>query len=111
MLRMKKYSLALGILAVTLIATIALATTEQRNPGACVGQWTNCFGAVFDGGLFSYTSQNNRIGFWQNYGFSIPAGSTINSVTVRADFWASRTSGFIGVQVSNNSGASWGPTH
>jgi len=46
---------------------------------------------------------------YYNYGFSIPAGSTINGIEVRLDAWADGTAGapFICVELSWDGGTTW----
>ncbi len=48
---------------------------------------------------------------WKNYSFGLASTDTIDSVVVRADFFASNVRGFISVRVSGDGGATYGPSH
>lgn len=90
------------------------AVTLTNNPGACSGQWNNCVNAFGDNVNRAKVSANNsvnRSGRWQAYGFSVPASATIDSVKVRADFYASNFRGHINVRVSGDGGATLGLSH
>ncbi len=106
-----KTLLAIGILSVAVFAITAFADTAQNSPTSCTTGWTNCGNAFADGGSAATATRAGKVSNWSNYGFSIPSGSTINSVTVRADFWATKTNGYIDVQVTNNGGTTWGTAH
>lgn len=95
-------------------ALIVFAATSQNSPTACNGQWGSCTNAfVNDANRATFTATNslNGSGRWNNYGFSITNSSKIDSVKVRADFFASNVRGFINVRVSGDGGVTYGPSH
>ncbi|MBI1886016.1 MAG: hypothetical protein HYS09_06865 [Chloroflexi bacterium] len=55
------------------------------------------------------TSTTKDRHLFYNYGFSVPAGSTINGIEVRLDAWADATAGspFMCVELSWDGGTSW----
>lgn len=109
----RKMRRALPVAAVLLLITAAIVladSTGNRSPTACSGQWTGCSSANADGGSVA-TAAKDKAGVWNNYGFSFGAGDIIGTVKVRADFFASRTNGYIDVKVSGDGGASYGPVH
>lgn len=96
------------------VVALVLGVTLFNSPSACSGQWTSCSNAFANDAnraTASVSATSNKSGIWNNYGLSITQGSTINRVNVRADFFASRTSGFINVKVSGDSGLTYGPSH
>ena len=102
------------LISALLFTATVFATLQSNSPSLCSGQWTNCSNAFADNtnsATATATSSANKTGTWQNYGFSIPNSAQINSVIVRADFFASKTTGFIDVRVSGNGGVSYGPAH
>jgi Flp pilus assembly protein TadG len=80
------------------------AATITHSPNG----WTSPNGALADGGS---THANNATGAQQgygNFGFSVPAGSTISGIEVRVKARSTDTSGCsIGVQLSWNDGTNW----
>jgi len=106
-----KKTIVFGILAIALLATLTLADTQQKNPTTCIFGWMNCTAAFADGGLFASATQINTTSDWYNYSFVINDSSIITNVRVRADFWATRTNGYIDVQVSKDRGSTWGIAH
>lgn len=90
------------------------AVTQLNSPTTCSGLWTDCSNAFADNtnvATASVSTGVNKSGTWQNYGFSIENSSTITNVTVRADFFASKSNGFINVRVSGDGGNTFGPSH
>ena len=90
------------------------AVTLTNNPTACNGQWGKCNNAFADNvnrSTVSVTNNVNRSERWNGYDFAIPSSVIINSVKVRADFYASNFRGHINVRVSGNGGATLGPSH
>ena len=111
---MNKKILISSLLVVLISALIVFAASSQRSPTACGGQWSSCSNANADNAnTATFTAKNdlNGSGRWNNYGFSLQNGAIITNVTVRADFFASNTRGFINVRVSGNNGATYGPSH
>src|SRR3989338_9043954 len=100
----------LFLLILTLTITFVSSTINTNNPSVCNGQWSSCSNAFADGGTKS-TANMNKNTTWRNYGFSLPSGSTIQEVMVRADFYASKTNGYIDVRVSKDGGNSYGAAH
>ena len=88
--------------------------TLVKSPSSCGGDWSSCNRAFKNDASRSTASVNstlNRTGVWNNYGFSISSNSTIISVNINADFYASNTRGFMSVRVSGDGGATYGPPH
>jgi PKD repeat protein len=113
MARLTKF-LVLAITALLLLAVPVLATLLSNSPTACSGQWTSCTNAFANDAnraTASVSATANKTGIWNNYGFNIPSSASIDSVLVRADFFASQTSGYINIRTSNNGGAALGPSH
>lgn len=105
MKRMLMFSIIISILAI-----FVFADSQFKSPTACGGQWTSCSNAFADNANRA-TASKDKSGRWNNYAFSTGNGAIINNVTVRADFFASRTNGFIDVKVSGDNGATYGPSH
>ncbi len=105
------------ILMVTLMAASVYADLATNSPTVCSGSaspWTTCgnaFGNNINQSTAAVTGTVNRTSQWRNYGFTIPGSASVNSVKVRADFWASRTSGSVNIKVSTDGGNTWGPNH
>jgi len=102
------------ILPLLLFAAAVFAVTSLNSPSACSGQWTNCAYAFADDAnrtTATATSSSSKTGTWNNYGFSIDDSSVINNVTVRADFFASNSRGYINIKVSGDGGATFGSSH
>ncbi|MEK6964447.1 MAG: hypothetical protein AABX70_08565 [Nanoarchaeota archaeon] len=96
------------------LSALALAALSLKSPSKCQGQWNNCANAFSDNTLratASVTANNNKTGNWTNYSFSIPSTARINTVKVRADFFANNPRGYMDVRVTGNGGASFGPIH
>lgn len=108
---MRTKTLGLSLMAVALFSVAVFAMSVQKSPASCTGTWANCSRAFADDTLRATGSGNAAAGTWQNYGFNIPAGEIIDSVVVRADFFASKTNGYLSVRVSGDGGVSWGPAH
>ncbi|MCP4546702.1 MAG: hypothetical protein GY835_09595, partial [bacterium] len=128
----------LVILSVLIPATLFVApvpvaladTTGWGNPTANAadsggdgnGFERNPTRAYADGsGSSSYAESRNNGSYWNgrtdrhryyNYGISIPAGSTIQGIEVRLDWWLDSTSGTnnLSVDLSWNGGTSWTST-
>lgn len=115
----KKTYLLVSMIMLLILAAFVAAMTTYRNPASCAGQWTTCSYANANGGsstAATLTSSLNKSGRWQSYtGITIPNGSIIHFVKVRADFWVNNatpsTLGFLNVRVSPDAGATWGPDH
>ncbi len=110
----KFHALLIFAISLSVIMTSALAASSLNSPSTCSGQWNNCSRAFADDAnraAASVTSTSNKTGTWNNYGFSISNSSTIDNVTVRADFFASNIRGYINVKVSGDGGATFGPSH
>jgi hypothetical protein len=107
-----KRTMRVGIVLACLAAAISVvfASIATASPHSCAGGWTNCNYAYADGSTYASGAVGN-VGTWTNYGYALMSNSTINSVTVRADFWATKTTGMLDVRVSNDGGSTWGPTH
>ena len=103
-----------ALIILSFVFSFVTATVNSNSPSACSGQWTSCSNAFADNtnrATATATGSSNKTGIWNNYGFSIKDSAIINSVVVRADFFASKTTGFINVKVSGNGGATYGPAH
>ncbi len=102
------------VLAVLVFAALVSAATVLNSPSVCSGEWANCSYAFADNGNVSTASVNasvNKTETWSGYNFSIPSNASINNVTVRADFSATRLTGYIDVRVSGDGGQTFGPSH
>ncbi len=83
----------------------------QLNPGnacaddAAFAEDTN--GGTANSSVCSSTARDRHL--YYNYGFSIPAGATINGIEVRLDAWSDSTSGTpqICVELSWDAGTTW----
>ncbi len=107
-------NIAVTLLVIVIAALAVYAATTTSSPTSCSGQWTSCSNAFADNtnrATASVTGSANKSGIWRNYGFSIGSGSIVNNVTVRADFFATRTNGFINVRVSGDNGATYAQSH
>ncbi len=103
-----------GVFSVIIFLSLVFALTINNNPGSCNGQWTSCSNAFADNvnkATASVTGSVNKSGIWNNYGFLINDSSKIDSVRVRADFFASKMSGRANVRVSGDGGLTYGPSH
>ena len=84
-----------------------------NSPSVCNGQWTSCNNGFSDN--FNYATatvrRNTITGTWKGYGISLPNSTKIDSVVIRADFFSSRTTGFIDVRVSGDNGLTYGAPH
>jgi len=107
---MKKLFLSFLIVSLFIFSVGVLADNTVNDPATCSGEWTNCNNAFSDGGGVA-TATKNEVGIWQDYGFNIDPLDEINYVQVRVDFFASKTNGFVDIQVSNNSGTNFGSAH
>ena len=105
-----KIMLLFSTIIMSVLAIAVIALTSSNSPTACGGQWTSCSNAFADDASRA-TASPSQSGRWNNYGFSTGNGAIINNVTIRADFFATRTSGFINVKVSGDNGATYGPGH
>lgn len=97
-----------------IIAVAAIAVTLFQSPTVCSGQWASCANAFGDNANraeFRARDTINGTGTWQDYSFVIPSTAQIDSVVVRADFFASNTKGKLDVRVSGDGGATYGPAH
>ena len=113
MAKLTKFSV-LTITALLLLAVPVLAIVLSNSPAACSGQWTSCTNAFANDAnraTASVSGTANKTSIWNNYGFNIPSSASIDSVLVRADFFASKTNGYINIRASNNGGATLGPSH
>ncbi len=103
-----------AIVALTALYALVSATATSSSPSACNGQWSSCTNAFSDNtnrATATATNTANKTGVWGNYGFSIPVGSTVDSVAVRADFFATNFRGYINVRVSGDGGLTYGQSH
>lgn len=110
----KNSKIIVSVITLVLLSATVLALIQLNSPSACSGQWTTCSNAFAnDASRATATATNtvNKSGVWNNYGFSISNSSSINNVTIRADFFASTTKGKINVRVSSDGGATFGPNH
>ena len=111
----RKRSLGLfSLVSVLLIAILVYGVQAFNSPSACSGQWTSCSNAFSDNtnsATASVSGTANKSGIWNDYGFSLSSSDQINKVVVRADFFASKTSGYIVVRVSGDGGLTYGPSH
>ena len=102
------------IVLISISALIVFGLNSFNSPSLCSGQWTNCNNAFADNAnraTASVTSNTNKSGIWNNYGFSIPTSAVIDNVIVRADFFASNVRGYMNVRVSGDGGNTYGPSH
>lgn len=102
------------VLTLLVLGAVVFATSVISSPPACSGEWNNCPYAFSDDmrrASAQAKSNVNKTGTWNNYNFSVPSDAFVNSVVVRADFASSNTNGRIGVQISGNGGAAYGPLH
>lgn len=98
----------------SLLSTIVLAATVMNSPSACSGGWKNCANAFGNNANVAEGRARlgvNTTGVWNNYGFSIQNNSVIDNMTVRADFFATKNSGFLNVRVSGDGGVNYGTNH
>ena len=103
-----------AIVALAALYALVSAAATGSLPSACNGQWSSCTNAFSDNtnrATATATNTANKSGVWRNYGFSIPASNTIDSVTVRADFFATNFRGYIDVRVSGDGGLTYGQSH
>jgi len=99
---------------VLVLVLAVYALTSVNSPTTCSGQWTTCTNAnANDASRATATATNtaNFSGIWRDYGFSISDSSSIDSVIVRPDFFASNVRGFAKIRVSGDGGATYGPIH
>lgn len=69
--------------------------------------WSNASGAYSNGGSSATESDGDRHHYY-TFNFSIPDGSTIDGIEVKADAWSSDSSGCsFGFDLSWNGGSSW----
>lgn len=97
-----------------ILALFVVANTTSNSPAVCSGQWSNCVNAFGDNvakSTVSVSATSPKTGIWQGYNLTIPQSAQITAVEVRADFFASKTTGFLNVQVSNDGGQTFGPSH
>jgi len=104
-----------GFLSCTANAAVTTSSGDnngfQTNPGnACAND--GAFAEDLNGGTANSTSCTSTARdrhLFYNYGFSIPAGQTINGIEVRLDAWADSTSGnpAMCVELSWDGGTSW----
>lgn len=115
---MKKYSFVktsvICALILSIFAVAVYAVVLSKSPTACSGKWNVCINAFADNlnrASAGATNKVNTSGIWRNYGFNIPSSAQINSVIVRADFFATNSRGFAKIAVSGDNGATYGPIH
>ncbi|MDP3734691.1 MAG: hypothetical protein Q8R37_05675, partial [Nanoarchaeota archaeon] len=107
----------LSLLLLAVFALIVYAASIQLSPSACNGQWSSCTRAFTNNAeraTFTAGDTTNGTGVWKTYGFYptyIKDSAIITDVTVRADFYASTTKGFIDVKVSGDGGVTHGSSH
>jgi len=108
-IRFEKKILLISFTFLLILPQIVLAQiTVQNSPSANDAGWPNMDGAYADGGDPANTTLANSLGTWYNYGFSIPAGSTIDEVWVRDDSWTQTAENpGIGILVSYDGGNTW----
>jgi len=88
--------------------------TEKRSPTATaveVANWNDPTKAYASDNTYAYSDTKGSMQDYYNYGFDIPAGSTINSVKVKVEHYESTTNVYLRVKVSWDGGVSWGPWH
>ena len=110
---MRKTKLILTIIsAAMLLSVLVIAAGALNSPSTCSGGWNDCTNAFADDSSRATINTAAPVhGQWNDYGFSIAAGSTIDNVTVQVDFFASRDNGFIDVTVSGDGGLTYGAPH
>lgn len=109
---LKRFSLALVLLLV--VSAVVSASSQTRSPSLCTGQWNHCGYAFADDNLRAtayVTPSISKTGNWKGYGFALFNSNTINSVRIKADFFASNKKGFVSVKVSGDGGNTFGPAH
>ncbi len=84
--------------------------TTTNSPSSYIDSgsaWTGETGGYADGSGYAEANAQNKILDYYDYDFSIPVGSIINSVMLRADHYAADGNDYITVQVSWDGGSSW----
>src|SRR3989344_1309157 len=104
------YFFVASAVALLILVFAVFATTSLVSPTLCTGTWNSCSNANADNSAVAKAT-NGKSGSWYGFGFSIPSDAVINSVKVRADFFATTTSGYLDVKASNNNGLNYGPAH
>ena len=113
MAKLMKFSVLITTVLL-LLAVPVLAIILSNPPATCSGQWTSCTNAFVDDANRATATPSttaNKTGIWNNYGINIPSSASIDSVLIRADFFASKANGYINIRASNNGGAALGPSH
>lgn len=111
---MNKEALFSVVAVFSLFSVMAFAASSLNSPALCSGQWTNCANAYADNSnraSAKVSSGLTKTGAWGNYGFSLPTSASVDAVTVRADFYSNKPSGYANIRVSGNGGATYGPAH
>jgi hypothetical protein len=73
------------ILFFIILFASAYAISQTSAPGSCGGSWTTCTNAHTDNTNTASVGGSSTVGIkgnWSGFGFSIPAGSTINSINI-----------------------------
>lgn len=103
--------LALSI-ALAILAFSASALEQLKIPQACSGGWTNCnYAAGNDNNKATASAGSSNVtGSWYSY-FNFGAGTIINKVVLRAEFFASSPSGFAEISASGDGGRIFSKKH
>ena len=83
--------LSVFVIFLALVSVMVFAVSATRAPSACSGLWTSCTNAFVNDAnraTAAVTGNMNRSGSWNNYGYTLTQGSAVNSVVVKADFFA-----------------------
>ena len=89
-------------------AVASAADTGARAPGASVapnGAWADPDGALADGGTVATAPSNNAEQGFASFGFSVPAGSIVDGITVRAEAMSTGASCRLSAALSGNAGS------
>ncbi|MEK6933908.1 MAG: hypothetical protein AABW75_03465 [Nanoarchaeota archaeon] len=115
------YKIALILLIITITLGLLLnplftgrLIEEIRSPSLCNGYWSSCANAFVDDSSRATAlakGDTKKSGIWRNYNLLIPGSATIEKVSLRSDFFASTSSGYLEIKVSNDEGLTFGPSH
>ena len=98
------------LMMAAMIAPAALATDQTRSSlqSASTIHWKDEAYAYADGGGAAYATNPTQNATYYGYGFSLPAGSAIEGMTVRLDAWVIGTgNGYFSVELSQDGGNTW----
>jgi hypothetical protein len=111
---LNKKIILFSALMTVIFAAVAMALVTSSSPTTCSGAWTSCSNANANDAntaTAAVTSSASKTGTWSAYGINIADSASITNVALRADFYASKSSGFASIRVSGDGGANYGPAH